>query len=69
MRLPDFGCQAMLSERTSDPRTAIIGISLIGEVLQLAPAALRKVAAWRRLVPGAMLQRPVFQQQVARNRE
>jgi hypothetical protein len=44
----------MLGKRAYDPASAIIGISRIGEMLQLAAAALGKVTAWRHAVAWAL---------------
>jgi hypothetical protein len=40
----------MLRKRRLDARNEIAAIGLIIDVLKLAPAALRKVTAWRHLV-------------------
>jgi hypothetical protein len=61
MRRPDFGLDAMLCQRARHPRRAIVGIGRVGQVLQLATAALRKMLAWWGLMPGPMLKRTVFE--------
>ena len=57
----DLGREAMLGERADDPAGAIIGISGVGQVLELAPAAFGKVTAWRHLVARALDQRAVVE--------
>ena len=66
MRRPDFRLQPMLGKRAGHSRHAIVGIGVIGQVLELASAAFREMAAWRRLVARAMLERAVIEQRVAR---
>ena len=69
MRRADFRLQPMLGQRAGDPGNAIIGIGRVGQMLELAAAAFREVAAWRALVARAGLDRAVVEQHVARHRE
>jgi hypothetical protein len=50
VRLTKLGFEAVLGERSLNPRNEIAEIRFVIDVLELAPSALRKVAAWRHLV-------------------
>ncbi len=65
----ELGRKPVLGERAGDPAGAKIGISRVGEVLELAPAAFGKVTAWRQLVARAFGQRAIVEQRVAGHRE
>ena len=69
MRLADHGCQLMLCERSLDPRHQVAAIRLVIGVLKLAPAALRKVTAWRHLMVRARDERSVWGNRVAGHAE
>ncbi len=69
VRLADLRAQPMLRQRSLDARAQIAAISFVVGMLELAPAALGKVTAWRHLVVRSRNHAPVIQQRVARNRE
>jgi len=50
MRLADLGQERMLRQRRLDPREEIAAVRLIVGMLELAPSALREMAARRLLV-------------------
>jgi hypothetical protein len=57
----------VLGERRLDARYQIAAIALIVGMLELAAAAVGKVAAWRFLVVGPESERPVIEHRVAWN--
>ena len=59
----------MLGQRADNPRAAIIRISRVGQVLELAPAALREKAARRGLVACPPLYAAIIEQNVTWNGE
>ena len=69
MRRANLGREPVLRQRADDPACAIIGISRVGEVLELAPAALGEVTARRQLVPRALDECAVGFDDVARDGE
>ena len=69
MRLADFGGEAMLGERSLDPRNEIAAKGLVIDMLQLAPAAFREMTAGRFLVMESRGQRSVVEQDIAGNSE
>ena len=69
MRRPNFRFDAMLGKRSGDPRGAIVCVSSIGKMLQLASAALREETAGRLLLTRTVLKRAVIEYNVAWNRE
>src|SRR5688572_24945511 len=69
MRLADFGRDAVLVERAFHPRHQIAAIGIVVGMLQLAAAALGKVAARRHLVMRAVLDVAISPYHVAGDRE
>src|SRR3954453_3713483 len=69
MRFANLGFEAVLGKRADDPIDQIGAIRFIGDMLELAAAAFREMAAWRLLVVWAGLDRAVIAQQVARRGE
>src|SRR5437764_7489747 len=67
MRLADLGRKVVLRQRRFDPRNKITAIHFIVDVLQLAPAAFRKVTAWRHLMMRSGCQRAIVEQGVSRH--
>jgi hypothetical protein len=67
MGFGDFCFQAMLGKRAGDPGPAIIGIGGVGQVLELAAPAGRKMAARWLLMTGPMLERAIVEKHVARD--
>jgi len=61
--------KSVLRQRCLDPRDQVTAVSLVVGMLQLAAAALGKMAAWRRLVVRPEGQRAIVEQRVARNPE
>src|SRR5206468_8167803 len=69
MRRADLGREAVLVERGFDAQHEIIRICLVVGVLELTPAAFRKVTAWRHLMVRAEGKRPIVKYCVTGNAE
>src|SRR4249919_423093 len=69
MRRPDLGLQAVLGQRACYPRRTIVSIGGIRQMLQLAAAACREMAARRLPVAGARFERAIAKQQVTGHSE
>jgi hypothetical protein len=57
----------MLRQCGLGARDEIAAIGVVVGMLELAPSALRKVTAWRHLMVRTRSQRPIVEQDVARN--
>ena len=69
MRIANLSRKIVLGERGFDSRDEIATICLVVGLLELAPAAFGKVAAWRHLVMRARRERSIVEQRIARNAE
>src|SRR4029453_8035515 len=66
---PDLSLQAVLRQRARHSRRAIVGMGGVRKMLQLAAAAVGKVAARGLLVAAAGIKRAVVEQHVTGNSE
>ena len=69
MRFAYLCLEAVLDERGLDPRNEIAAIRFVVDVLELAAAALRKVAAWRHLVMRTLDKSAIVANLIARHAE
>jgi hypothetical protein len=69
MRFPDLGRQLVLRERGFDSRAEIAAVRVIVDMLQLAPAAVREVTAWRLLMVRTRGKRSIAEQRIPSHSE
>lgn len=69
MRRPDFGREVVLGKPDLHARHEIAAIGVIVGMLELAPAAFRKVPAGRLLVMWTEGERAIVEHRIARNAE